>query len=98
MLAVGPRETFEGLTQQATAELLKGDCDCRKDMVRIFLVAMRNNPQATPNPQVKAAPAAAPQAQSTPKAQSAPKVELRAPFHLQDRSPVELKAPFRLKD
>jgi hypothetical protein len=80
------REKFEGLTQQATAELLKGDRDCRKEIAMKLFEAMRNNPQATSAPQAPAVKSeAAPQVQSTPQVQSPPKKpfpELHSPFRL----------------
>ena len=84
------QEKFDGLTQQATAELLKGDRDCRKEMATRLYDAIRNNPQATTTK-------SAPQAQSAPKVQSAPEVELVDPVPRNPYLP-KLKAPFHPKD
>ncbi len=85
------RETFEGLSREATAALLEGDRNCRERIAKGLLGAMQNTPQATSTPQVKAAPAvkseATPQVTSTPQVQSPPKIPLRE---------IPLRAPFRL--
>ena len=89
------REKFEGLTQQATAELLKASLDCRERMATRLFDAIRNNPQATSTPQVKAAPAvkseAAPPVHSAPQVQEDPAAKKRREDALR-----ALRPPFRI--
>jgi hypothetical protein len=71
------RETFEGLTQEATAAAVAADRDCRKEMMP-KLFEMLSTQQATPAPQVRSAPevkpAAAPEVKVAPQMQATPQV------------------------
>lgn len=66
------RETFEGLSREATAALLTGDRECRERInARLLGAALQNTLQGTPNPELKAAPAIAPpQVKAAPEAHS----------------------------